>query len=138
MVMVLQLADQLLKKPLDIINDVLVKVGRFIFPADFVGLDMKEGPTSIILGRPFLAAGGAQIDVKGGKIIFRLDKETHEFSMRECIDGDEGGQTKNEDAYEDVLEITPVDNKEKRHNDQILPKKSTSSTALKEVRSSGL
>ncbi|XP_057747297.1 uncharacterized protein LOC130966503 [Arachis stenosperma] len=42
----------------------LVKVGEFIFPADFVVLDMEEDAnTSIILGRPFLATAGAIIDV---------------------------------------------------------------------------
>ena len=38
----LQLADRSLTYPRGIVEDVLVKVDRFIFPADFVILDMEE------------------------------------------------------------------------------------------------
>ena len=69
----LQLADRSLKHPIGgggggggggVIEGVLIKVDKFIFPADFIVLDMeadKEIP--IILGRPFLATGEALIDV---------------------------------------------------------------------------
>ncbi|XP_061349315.1 uncharacterized protein LOC133294627 [Gastrolobium bilobum] len=39
----LQLADKSFRKPSGIIEDVLVKVDKFIFPADFMVLDMKGG-----------------------------------------------------------------------------------------------
>lgn len=45
-------------------EDVLVKVDKFIFPTDFIILDCevdKEIP--IILGQPFLATGRTLIDV---------------------------------------------------------------------------
>ena len=46
-------------------DDVLVKVEKFIFPADLVVLDMEEDTkVPIILGRPFLATGRALIDVQ--------------------------------------------------------------------------
>ena len=38
----LQMADRTLEKPEGIIEDVLVKVGKFIFPTDFIILDMEE------------------------------------------------------------------------------------------------
>lgn len=38
----LQLADRSIKYPYGIIEDVLVKVDKFIFPVDFVMLDMEE------------------------------------------------------------------------------------------------
>ena len=42
----------------------LIKVDNFIFPIDFIVLDMKEDKKiPIILGRPFLAIGRAMIDV---------------------------------------------------------------------------
>ena len=60
----LQLADQSLTRPCGIIEDVLVKVDKFIFPADFIILDMEEDKeVPIILGRLFLATGRALIDV---------------------------------------------------------------------------
>ena len=40
--MVLQLADQSTKRPYGTIEDVLVKVDKFIIPVDFVVLDFEE------------------------------------------------------------------------------------------------
>ena len=52
-----------------VIEDVLIKVDKFIFPSDFIVLDMEEGKEiAIILGRPFLATGGALIDAPEGRI----------------------------------------------------------------------
>ena len=46
------------------IEDVLVKIDKFIFSANFIVLDMKEdSEIPIILGRPFLATSWAMIDV---------------------------------------------------------------------------
>ncbi|XP_057740159.1 uncharacterized protein LOC130957307 [Arachis stenosperma] len=48
--MALQLADRTFKFPHVVVEDLLVKVGEFIFPANFVVLDMEEeANTSIIL-----------------------------------------------------------------------------------------
>ncbi|XP_062112692.1 uncharacterized protein LOC133823859 [Humulus lupulus] len=41
----LQLADRSIKHPRGVIEDVLVKVDKFIFPADFIVLDMEEDAT---------------------------------------------------------------------------------------------
>ncbi|XP_062113382.1 uncharacterized protein LOC133824508 [Humulus lupulus] len=52
--MSLQMADHSIKYPCGVINDVLVKVDKFIFPADFIILDIEEDKNiMIILGRPF-------------------------------------------------------------------------------------
>ena len=60
----LQMANRPYKHPQGVIENVLVKVDKFIFPADFVILDMEEDDiVSIILGRPFLAIGKAQLNV---------------------------------------------------------------------------
>ena len=60
----LQMADRTMAKPEGVIEDVLVKVGKFIFPVDFIILDMEEdSQVSLLLGRPFLATGGALIDM---------------------------------------------------------------------------
>ena len=46
------------------IEDVMVKVDKFIFPIDFIVLDMEEDKEiPIIIGRPFLVTGRALIDV---------------------------------------------------------------------------
>ena len=60
----LQLVDRSLKHPRGVVEDVLVKVDKFIFLADFIMLDMEEDKEiSIILAIPFLATGRAMIDV---------------------------------------------------------------------------
>ena len=70
----LQLADQSIKRPRGIVEDVLVKVDKFIFPVDFIVLDMEEEDREIplLLGRPFLATGRTIIDVQQGKLILRV------------------------------------------------------------------
>ena len=78
----LQLADRSVRYPLGVLEDVLVKVGKFYFPADFLVLEMSEDSnTPIILGRPFLATGGALIDVQQGKLTLRVGNDTQEFNV---------------------------------------------------------
>ena len=60
----LQLADRSITYPRGIVEDILVKVDKFIFPVDFTILDMEEDhEVPLILGRLFLAIGRAVIDV---------------------------------------------------------------------------
>jgi hypothetical protein len=52
---------------------VLVRIDRFIFPADFVVLDMDEdAKVPLILGRPFLATAKAIIDIHVGMLTLRV------------------------------------------------------------------
>nr|GFB47336.1 reverse transcriptase domain-containing protein [Tanacetum cinerariifolium] len=75
--MVLELADQTISKPTGVAENVLVKVGKFYFPADFVVLDFVADPrVSLILGRPFLSTAHALIDVYEGEIILRHDDQS--------------------------------------------------------------
>ena len=54
--MQLLMVDQTVKKPIEILHDVLVKVESFIFSADFVIIDCEvDFEVPIILGRSFLA-----------------------------------------------------------------------------------
>jgi hypothetical protein len=78
----LQLADRSIAYPYGVVEDVLVKVDKFYFPVDFVVLDMDEDKdVPLILGRPFLATGGALIDVKGGKLTLRVGQEEAVFNV---------------------------------------------------------
>ncbi|XP_015932245.1 uncharacterized protein LOC107458554 [Arachis duranensis] len=80
--MALQLADRSFKFSHEIVEDLLVKVGDFIFSTDFVVLDMEEeAKASIILGRPFLATAGAIIDVQKGELTLRLHDEKMVFNV---------------------------------------------------------
>ncbi|KAA3483461.1 Transposon Ty3-I Gag-Pol polyprotein [Gossypium australe] len=75
--MSIQLADKTIRIPRGIIEDVLVKIDKFVFPVDFVVLDMDEGNTiPLILGRPFLATARTKIDVDAGKLILCVGDKT--------------------------------------------------------------
>ena len=61
------MAERTMAQPEGVLEDVLIKVGKFIFPVDFVVMDMEEDTqVPLILGRPFLATGDALIDIKKG------------------------------------------------------------------------
>ncbi|XP_071922613.1 uncharacterized protein [Coffea arabica] len=80
----LQLADRSIRYPLGVLENVLIKVQKFIIPVDFVVLDMEEDISMpIILGRPFLATAGTIIDVKNGKLKFQVGEEEVEFNLNE-------------------------------------------------------
>jgi hypothetical protein len=90
----MQLADRSLKHPRGIIEDVLVKVGKFIFPADFIILVMEEdNEIPILLGRPFLATGGALIDVKKGELRLRVNEEEVIFNVFKAIKQPDMGES---------------------------------------------
>nr|XP_009758831.1 PREDICTED: uncharacterized protein LOC104211470 [Nicotiana sylvestris] len=75
--MLLQLADRTVKRPTGILDDVLVQVGKFVFPADFVILDCQvDEEIPLILGRPFLATGRALIDFEAVDVILQEDDMT--------------------------------------------------------------
>ena len=64
------------------IEDVLVKVDKFVFPTDFIVLDMEEDKEiPIILGRPFLAIGKAMINVQKGELKLRVQDKEVKFSV---------------------------------------------------------
>ncbi|GKA77689.1 putative reverse transcriptase domain-containing protein, partial [Tanacetum coccineum] len=67
-----ELADKTVKYLKGIAENVLVGIGKFTFPVDFVILDMPEDiKVPLILGRPFLSTARAKIDVYKRKITLR-------------------------------------------------------------------
>ena len=67
--MALQMVDRTTPQPEGVLEDVLIKVGKFIFLVDFVVLDMEEDTqVPLLLRRPFLAIGVDLIDVKKGEL----------------------------------------------------------------------
>ncbi|XP_070040769.1 uncharacterized protein [Nicotiana tomentosiformis] len=78
----LQLADQTIITPEGIVEDVLVRVDKFVFPVDFIVVNMEENKeVPIILGRPFLAMGRAVLDIYDRKRMLRVGEETMTFEM---------------------------------------------------------
>ena len=78
----LQLVDRTLTYPQRVMQNLLVKVDKFIFLADFVIFDIEEDEEiPIILGWPFVNIGGALIDVQEGKLTSRLGDEKEVFKV---------------------------------------------------------
>ncbi|GKC20192.1 reverse transcriptase domain-containing protein [Tanacetum coccineum] len=70
--MTLELANRSVAYPVGVAEDVIVKVGKFHFPADFVVVDYDVDPrVPLILGRPFLRMARALIDVHREELILR-------------------------------------------------------------------
>ncbi|XP_076954772.1 uncharacterized protein LOC143629365 [Bidens hawaiensis] len=80
--MSIQLADRSIKYPRGIVENMLVKIDKFVFPVDFVILDMDEDKNvPLILGRPFLATARALIDVCTGKLTLRVNDKQVTFDI---------------------------------------------------------
>ena len=83
----LQMADRSMAQPEGILEDVLVKVGKFVFPVDFVVMKMEEDTqVPLLLGRPFLATGAALIDVQKGELTLRVRDEAVQFNINRSLE----------------------------------------------------
>ncbi|XP_074298363.1 uncharacterized protein LOC141629229 [Silene latifolia] len=72
----IKLADGAIKPPIGILKDIMVKVNKLSIPVDFVAMDIPMGRRShIILGRSFLATGGAIVDVQRRSLSFEVGNE---------------------------------------------------------------
>ncbi|GKB59015.1 uncharacterized mitochondrial protein-like protein [Tanacetum coccineum] len=74
--LIVELVDRIVKYPKGIAENVLVGIGKFLFPIDFIILDMLEDiKLPLILKRPFLSTTRAKIDVFKRKITLRVGEE---------------------------------------------------------------
>ena len=83
---ILQLADHSTRAPRGIVEDVLIKVGEFIYPVDFVVLETESVANSeiqipVILGRPFLATSNALINCRNGMLKLSFGNMTVELNI---------------------------------------------------------
>ena len=82
----LQMAYRTMAKPEGVIEDVLVKVGKFIFPVEFIILDKEEdSQVPLLLGWPFLATGAALIDMQKGVLNLRVGEEAANFNLLQIL-----------------------------------------------------
>ncbi|XP_057734254.1 uncharacterized protein LOC130949597 [Arachis stenosperma] len=104
----LQLADKTQKQALRVVENVLVKVGRYFLPTDFVVLEMEESYLRpIILGRPFLATARALIDVEQGELILRIHDEQLTFHVfKPSHESEQDNKDLKDDHKEAFLEET--------------------------------
>nr|GEX25677.1 reverse transcriptase domain-containing protein [Tanacetum cinerariifolium] len=98
--MILELADRSTTRPVGIAEDVFVKLGKFLFPTDFVVVDYVVDPrVPLILGRLFLRTGRALIDVYGDELTLQVGDEAITFKV---------GQT-SKYSYNDDESINQID-----------------------------
>ncbi|KAL4366948.1 hypothetical protein GQ457_05G020700 [Hibiscus cannabinus] len=72
-IVMLQLADRSYLQPEGKIEDILIRVGKFIFSTDFLILDCEaDEHAPVILGRPFLATYIVLLDFKSGELVLRV------------------------------------------------------------------
>ncbi|GKD45084.1 DNA-directed DNA polymerase, partial [Tanacetum coccineum] len=75
-----ELANRTVKYPKGIAENVLVGIGKFTFPVDFIIFDMPEDiKVPLILGRPFLSTTRAKINVYKREITLRIGEERNIF-----------------------------------------------------------
>ena len=84
--MTLQMADRNMAQLKGVLEDLLIKVGKFIFPMDFVVMNMEEDTqVPLLLGRPFLATGAALINVKKGELTLKVGDEAVHFNLNQSL-----------------------------------------------------
>ncbi|KAJ9538031.1 hypothetical protein OSB04_030764 [Centaurea solstitialis] len=105
--MTIQLADRSVKYPVGIAEDVVVRVDKFVFPADFVILDIKdEVKVPLILGRPFLNTASAVIHVAERELSLGVGKDRITLSIDKTLDCNESvRELDNVDDFTDPFEI---------------------------------
>ncbi|GJW35739.1 reverse transcriptase domain-containing protein [Tanacetum coccineum] len=80
--MTLELVDRSISRPIGVAEDVIIKVGKFYFPADFVVIDFDADPrVPLILGRSFLNIRRALIDVYTGELTLRVGNNAVTFNL---------------------------------------------------------
>ena len=109
-----QLADRSMKTPRGVVDDVLVKIGKFFFPVDFIVLDTApvhdhRNQIPVILGRPFLATANALIDCRSGAMKLTFGNMTVEKNIFKF----EGQTIDHEEHYQHVNMVYELQGKDK-------------------------
>ena len=101
----LQMVDRTMEQPKGVLEDGLIKMGKFIFPVDFVVMDMEEDTqVPLLLRRPFLATEATLIDVKNGELTLRVGEEVVHFNLNKSLKQSECEST----DYKIVETIIPI------------------------------
>ncbi|GJZ51291.1 homeodomain-like protein [Tanacetum coccineum] len=114
--MVIEMADRSMQSPKGIIENVLVKINKFIFPNNFIILDIiEDDKVLIIMGRPMLATAHARIDVFGKKISLEVGTKQITFDINE---GESPAVISHVCVINNFLEINEFD--EPRNSEELL------------------
>ncbi|XP_023760007.1 uncharacterized protein LOC111908408 [Lactuca sativa] len=82
----IHLANKMVTFPRGVYEDLLVKVDKFVFPTNFIVLDMEADPqVPIILGSPFLNTASAIVDMRDSKLTLRVGEELVTFGVDQAM-----------------------------------------------------
>jgi len=80
--MTLQLVDRSITRPYGVIEAMLVKVKHFIFPVDFVVMDISEDiDIPVILGRSFMLTASYIVDMGKRKLELGFEDQKIDFDL---------------------------------------------------------
>ncbi|XP_023771362.1 uncharacterized protein LOC111920017 [Lactuca sativa] len=80
--MTIHLVNKTVSFPRGICEHLLVKVDKFVFPADFIVLDMEEDhQVPIIFGKPFLNTASAIVDIRESKLTLWVGEDSVTFGV---------------------------------------------------------
>ena len=103
----LHMADMIMTQLEGVLEDVLIKVGNFIFLVDFVVMDMEEDTqVPLLLRRPFLATRATLINVKKGELTLRVGEEAVHFNLNKSLKQSKCEST-NCKTIEKIVPISP-------------------------------
>ncbi|KAJ9561834.1 hypothetical protein OSB04_006994 [Centaurea solstitialis] len=86
--MTIQLVDRSIKYPVGIVEDILVQVDKFVFPADFVILDIRDEvkvPLILVFSRPCLNTANTIIHVAERQLSLGIGEDGVTFSIDRAI-----------------------------------------------------
>jgi hypothetical protein len=77
------MADQSIRRPVGIAEDIPLRIRNSFIPVDFVVLEMDVcHQIPLILGKPFLSTTGATIDVASGIIKINISGKEETFTFK--------------------------------------------------------
>ncbi|XP_023747601.1 uncharacterized protein LOC111895768 [Lactuca sativa] len=104
--MTIHMANRSVTDPRGIIEHILVKIGKFVFPFDVVIMDTtKDVNVLIILGRPLLNTASALVDVHESKLTLRVGDDKEDFGIQ---DGFHGNDVKEKLMEEEIKAIHQI------------------------------
>ncbi|GJY22771.1 reverse transcriptase domain-containing protein [Tanacetum coccineum] len=84
--MSIRFANHTYQYPMGVVENMLVQVGKFMFPVDFVILEMEEDDrVSLILGRPFSHTANAIIRVKNKDLNLGIEEDRATFLIDKAM-----------------------------------------------------
>ncbi|KAI3725233.1 hypothetical protein L1987_65014 [Smallanthus sonchifolius] len=111
--MSISLADHSVKYPRGIVENLLVKVGKYVFPVDFIILDMDaDDRVPLILGHLFLRTAKTLIDVFDGKLTLHVGDSNPVIEVGEP-------SLNFEEPFDRVLELEKLLDELDEYNDEV-------------------